>query len=342
MLFSIGIPVYNAKQYLRDSVNSVLSQSFQDYEIILVDDGSTDGSAELCEQLAKEHPDKIRVIHNHENKGLLLSRRVFFQNAVGEWFLAVDADDRLMEGALERISLAIAEYHCDLILYDLECVRLNGSVEEFTVPLNENHLYCGNEKKKVYEQILENNYINSMCTKAIKRSTVDMDVDYHAWKELQIGEDLFQTYPIIDKAESILYVKKPLYRYIKREGSLTNKKNDNWYIQKKILWERDDDYINRWNLGQACRQKRIQGRLKSFVVYLDQLFLDNNETVDRLGILKTIREDGKIENWFSLPDIKKCLKLRYRLYYYAFTHGRFVFLGFLVRINHRFKLMFAR
>ena len=106
--------------------------------------------------------------------------------------LAVDADDRLMDGALERIRSAIEKYPCDLILYDLECIRLNGEVERFTVPLSENYLYTGVEKKKICEQTVQNNYINSMCTKAVSRKIVDIDTDYTPWKELQIGEDIFQ------------------------------------------------------------------------------------------------------------------------------------------------------
>ena len=337
MLFSICIAAYNAQKYLRSSVDSVLSQSFRDYEIVIIDDGSIDGSAELCDQLANEFPEKIRVVHNHENKGPLLSHRIFFQHARGEWFLAVDADDRLMDGALERIRSAIEKYPCDLILYDLECIRLNGEIEKFTVPLNENHLYTGAEKKRVYEQAVQNNYINSMCTKAIKRTIVDIDTDYTLWKELQIGEDLFQTFPILDKAEAILYLKTPLYQYIKRKDSLTNHKINNWYEQKCILWDREDDYIKKWSMGDVYSKTIVLRRIKSFVLYIDQLFAEDSSKDDRIIILDAMRKDGRIKKWFSLAEIKSGMKLRHRIYCFCFTHGWYGLLGAFVRISQKIK-----
>ncbi len=342
MLFSICVPAYNAQKYLRTSVDSILSQSFQDYEIVIIEDGSTDGSAELCDQLANEYPQKIRVIHNHENKGLLLSRRIFFQHAKGDWFLAVDADDRLADGALERIRSAIEHYHCDLILYDLVCIRLNSEVERFTVPLNENYLYTGAEKKRVYEQTAQNNYINSMCTKAIKRTIVDMDTDYTLWRELQVGEDLFQTYPILDRAESILYMKTPLYQYMKRKDSLTNRSIQNWYEQKCILWDREDEYIQKWSMGDEYSTTIIRGRLRSFIVYIDQLFADDSSKDDRIIILDAIRRDGRIKKWFSLAEIKHGMKLRHRIYCSCFTHGWVSLLGYCVGLTQAYNHIRAR
>ena len=337
MLFSICVPAYNAQAYLRTSVDSILSQSFQDYEIVIIEDGSTDGSAELCDQLANEHPEKIRVVHNHGNKGLLLSRRVFFQHARGEWFLAVDADDLLADGALERIRSAIEKYPCDLILYDLECIRLNGEVERFTVPLSENYLYTGVEKKKIFEQTVQNNYVNSMCTKAVSRKIVDIDTDYTPWKELQIGEDIFQTYPILDKAEAILYIKTPLYQYIKRSDSLTNRNVQNWYKQKCILWDREDDYIKKWNMDDDCAKAIIRRRLKGFVVYIDQLFADDLSADDRARILDAMRKDGRIKKWFSMAEIKRGMKRRHRIYCACFVHGWYGLLGAFAGMNQKIK-----
>ena len=223
MLFSICIAVYNAKDYLRTSVASVLSQSCQDFEIILVDDFSKDGSYDLCEQLANEYQDKIRVIHNSENLGLLLTRRVFFQHAKGEWFVAVDADDLLLPDALETLKTAIETNDCDLILYDLDCLHRNGMIEKFTVSLENNHIYSGKEKRTVYEQIYESSYINSICTKAIHRSLIDYSSDYSLFRGLRFGTDIFQSYPIFDAAQNILYLKRSFYSYIKRDNGITTK-----------------------------------------------------------------------------------------------------------------------
>ena len=84
LFFSICIAVYNAEKYLRDGVESILSQDFDDYEIILINDASTDNSGAVCDSLASEHPGKVRVIHHFENMGSLLARRAFYNAAKGE------------------------------------------------------------------------------------------------------------------------------------------------------------------------------------------------------------------------------------------------------------------
>lgn len=101
--FSIIIPVYNVEKYLPECVSSVLCQSFEDYEIILVDDGSTDGSGGLCDQYA-EKDSRIKVIHK-ENQGLSAARNAGIRIATGEFFLLLDSDDCYEQNnLLERIA----------------------------------------------------------------------------------------------------------------------------------------------------------------------------------------------------------------------------------------------
>ena len=115
MQFSIILPVYNVKNYLQECVDSVLCQSFSDYEIILVDDGSQDGSSELCDKLAIEH-DCIRVIHK-ENGGAADCRNVGLRHAKGEYIVFIDSDDFITdESFLEQINLQLTQ-PVDMVLY---------------------------------------------------------------------------------------------------------------------------------------------------------------------------------------------------------------------------------
>lgn len=304
MFFSICVAVYNASLYLRESVNSILNQSFQDFEIILVDDASTDGSGGLCDEIARNYPDKVRVIHHESNKGELLARRTFFENAQGDWFLSVDADDKLLDGALEKIYDTIDQFKCDLVLYDLDCYHLDGHIEKFTVPLKEMYIYSGDEKKKVYEQIGKSYYINSICTKAIHKSIVDFDVDYTSWGELRFGTDIFLSYPIFDSATSIVYRKEPLYAYIKRDDAITTKWHNNWYSTRRILWLRDREYRMKWNMGEEYNCRAAINYVKRTVFYLDGQF-------DLTPAFKDIRK------WYELlykdGDIAECIKTTTRM-----------------------------
>lgn len=105
---SILVPIYNVEKYLSRCIESVLSQNFIDYELILVDDGSPDRSGEICDRYAKKHSDKIKVIHK-ENGGLPSARLAGFQNAKGKYIMFLDSDDFLLPNSLLNLYNKINE-----------------------------------------------------------------------------------------------------------------------------------------------------------------------------------------------------------------------------------------
>ena len=111
-MISVIVPVYNVKFYLRRCVDSITSQDFTDLEIILVDDGSTDGSGELCYELA-ESDHRIIVIHK-ENRGLSSARNVALERTKGEYIFFVDSDDYIMPGILHKLYHSCTKYNAEL------------------------------------------------------------------------------------------------------------------------------------------------------------------------------------------------------------------------------------
>ncbi|GEM_PF-411978 len=100
-LISIIIPVYNKAEYVEDCIQSVVSQDFDNFEVIVVEDGSTDNSAEICDRLADEYPN-VTVLHP-ENGGVTAARRIGLEQSKGEFITFVDADDKMLPGALRRL-----------------------------------------------------------------------------------------------------------------------------------------------------------------------------------------------------------------------------------------------
>ena len=100
-LISVIIPVYNKAEYVEDCIQSVVSQDFENFEVIVVEDGSTDNSAEICDRLAAEYPN-VTVLHP-ENGGVTAARRIGFERSKGEFITFVDADDKMLPGALRRL-----------------------------------------------------------------------------------------------------------------------------------------------------------------------------------------------------------------------------------------------
>lgn len=116
MKFSIIIPVYNVENYLEECIASILCQSCRDYECILVDDGSTDRSKEICDRFAEEYPDRLRVIHQ-ANGGLSKARNTGISAASGEYLIFVDSDDKLLvDNALASIGTCCNG--CDIVSFD--------------------------------------------------------------------------------------------------------------------------------------------------------------------------------------------------------------------------------
>ncbi len=108
--YSFVIPAYNCKMYLEECVSSALSQTISDFEIIIVDDNSTDGTSELCDRLAQQDP-RIKVSHTNTNHGPSYARNQGILNSTGEYVWFVDSDDRISDsGALERLDKILQEY----------------------------------------------------------------------------------------------------------------------------------------------------------------------------------------------------------------------------------------
>ena len=126
MKVSIVIPVYNAEKYLRKAVASALTQDFTDWELILVDDGSRDGSGALCDELAVSDS-RIRVFHT-PNGGVTAARSFGVAQACGEWIAFVDADDTLLPSALTVMLAKSAG--CDVVIGNKQIVTRSGATEE--------------------------------------------------------------------------------------------------------------------------------------------------------------------------------------------------------------------
>ena len=115
-MFSVVMPVYNVKKYLSESIESVLNQTYTDFELIIVDDGSTDGCYEICEDYQKRDS-RCSVIHQ-ENRGLLLARRAGIKKATGDYLINVDSDDKCSLSMLSELAEIIKHNAPDMIIFN--------------------------------------------------------------------------------------------------------------------------------------------------------------------------------------------------------------------------------
>lgn len=218
--FSILIPVYNVEKYLSVCLESVLQQSFTDYEIILVDDGSKDSSGQICDEYAVRYPNIIRVLHK-ENQGQISARVAGLQLAKGNYVCFLDSDDCWMENTLSRLHDTIEETNSDVVLFCWNRIDECGKVLSDTIPaLFPQQGTIG--KKIVFERMLSTALINPLWAKCSKLELFDIDTDYSNFYKIQNGEDLIQSLPVLYRANSFYYLAEPLYLYRVNTASITH------------------------------------------------------------------------------------------------------------------------
>lgn len=215
MKVSVIIPCYNAERFLTDCVRSVLAQDMADFEAILIDDGSTDGTLALARGFEREDA-RVRVLEQH-NAGVSAARNAGLGAARGEWVTFVDADDLLPEGAL-RALLAAAEGENDMVVGAHVCFSEGG--ERIVRPETNWPAKCGEARKRaVALRLIEGDAVlNIMCGKLIRRALIERE-GIRLAGEVAVAEDALFNLESALLARDIAYVDEPVYRYRMHEAS---------------------------------------------------------------------------------------------------------------------------
>ncbi len=240
---SIIVPVYNVCAFLEKCVNSILSQTFKDFELILVDDGSTDGSGELCDSFVKRDS-RVKVIHK-ENGGVVSARKAGIQAACGEYAGYVDGDDWIDPHMYEKMMYFMKKHNCDLVMCDVvhESKSLplssggtridisNGyySREELEEKILPKMMYAGEFYKfGIYPVIWNKLYRRE------KLITHQMAID----DAIKTGEDAACVYPYILNCGSLYFIKDlSLYHYRRSRNQMTAAYDETYFERFKALYK---------------------------------------------------------------------------------------------------------
>ena len=247
---SIIVPVYNTEQYLCQCLDSIISQSNEQIEIILVNDGSTDNSGTICDQYAERYPDYIRVIHK-KNQGLLLARRTGIAHATGDYIAHVDSDDYFLNDAVNTICQSIDSEPCDMLFFDYIYGEGQGKPERY-IKIREDydHIFTNNKCEIIHQFLFGGNF-NCVWMKVCKRSVVDSEKDYTPFKNVANGEDVLQTLALIDNASSFLYIPKALYYYRRDNMSMSKVYGTKDYDSFRSVNLEMLNYAMKWGMSQT-------------------------------------------------------------------------------------------
>lgn len=317
---SIVIPAYNIEGYIGKCLDSVLGQTFQDMEIIVVDDGSTDRTPEILDQYAKNN-EKITVIHK-KNEGVSIARNTGIDQATGEYFLFFDGDDFMEPETCAELYETAKEQQADTVIYGYHTFE-NGAIKESFLPTFPNDLYEG---EQIVEELLPK-FIGLSCERindwlqkkpnalfvenpALWRTMVSADVvrknKISFDKNLKVGEDtIFISeylshakrcyikrkcyYYLVTRETSTIYVyeKKPLAKLEGKERLLTAR----LHLTEDILQRRNKNISDTW-----------RGTVVMSVVELAFLLSRKNPS---LSFMEGFR---KYKSYAVLPEVKKSVK----------------------------------
>ncbi len=212
---SIIVPVYNAEACLRRCVESVLNQEYADFELLLADDGSRDGSGRICDEYAAADS-RVRVFHK-ENSGVSDSRNLCLDQARGRYLQFLDADDWITANATKLLVQAMEEHLCDLVISDFyrvvgERVSPKGDIDEAQVLSREEYASHMMENPANY-------YYGVLWNKLYRREIVER---HHLRMDPAISwcEDFMFNLEYIRRAETFFALQVPVYYYVKTKGSL--------------------------------------------------------------------------------------------------------------------------
>ncbi len=211
---SVIVPVYNVREYLEKCLASLLVQTFPDYEIILVDDGSTDGSAELCDTYAKTD-ERIRVFHK-QNGGLSDARNYGILRANGEYVFFIDSDDWIDKDTLQKLYQIARDYHADIAECSYRNIYADGIKEETD---NTGLVITGDSVFALRNQMNWKYFKSVAWNKLYKRKLFRKENMYPVGR---YHEDEFTTHKLFWEAAHLVYLDQSLYNYNHtRDGSIT-------------------------------------------------------------------------------------------------------------------------
>ena len=276
MTFSVVVPIYNKEKYLVKCIESVVNQTYKDFEIILVDDGSTDKSAEICDMFAEKY-DFIKATHK-QNQGLVRARITGVDVSIGEYITFVDSDDYIEPERLEKAAKCLENFSYDIICTGYTSLK-NGIYKKVN-----NKIHADLKTKSKAEEIIYSKMMSvppffefgihpSACMKFIKRDLIK-ESQKNLPKDITWGEDLALTYPCILKADSIKITDDCSYVYVNNNDSMTMTYDEKMVDRILLLFE----YIESFKevLNWKCSQQ-----LQDYVAMITEIVIRNEFSANK-------------------------------------------------------------
>jgi len=326
MQFSVIVPVYNGEKVIERCILSVISQKFDDFELLIINDGSSDKTSDIC-KLYEKKESRIKYFEQL-NKGPSEARNLGLKNAKGKYICFIDSDDYVEDSYLYFLNDNIKKYEADIIFIGFLFENQKTGEILSKVHLNEK-LYKRNEFGNLAQKLIDNDIFGYTWCKAIKRDILNeiyFDTNY------SLHEDTLFICDVFDRAGSIATCKEYLYHYTKSEGTLCTRYRDDIienmeYVNKKIFnfYEK----INISNIDEMIVQRAV------FSMYLVLKNYTQNYSKDISAHKANLFMNGyTVSEIIKRKDIYKQLKLGKKkwIFYIIIVLRSGILFKFLIKI----------
>lgn len=261
-LITVVVPVYNVAAYLHRCVNSILSQTYQNLEILLIDDGSPDDCPALCDAFAKQD-DRVRVIHK-ANAGLGMARNTGLENATGRYICFFDSDDYVEPDTIAKCVQMIEQTQAQIVLYGYHKVDKSGTVIRSYIPNCTKSVYSGEEIRTV---ILPDLMYDDPGAAAPRNLCISMWgalfsmelIRKTGWRSVSereiISEDIYSLMQLYSHVDKVAILQEAFYYYCENESSLTHTYRPDRFSKIKHFYRQSLKQIEELNYNGAVKQR---------------------------------------------------------------------------------------
>lgn len=323
VFFSIVVPIYNVEKYLPECIDSVLTQSYGNFELILVDDGSPDSSGKICDDYTAKDG-RIRVLHK-QNGGLSSARNAGIELSLGTYVIFLDSDDYWDDKqALENIHNRLVESEADVLVFPAK--RFYEEKNQFTyiinVDIDRTKIISENTDDAIKYMIENNFYRAAAWNKVIKKSIID--AHNMLFLDGYLSEDMDWCGDLLLYAKRFDFYENPMYVYRQqRVGSITKNKSEKLVSDKLFMCKKG------YEQAQKLEDKQKAELLASYYAYEYSVLLGVSGDVKNKALLAEIKKLSPLLEYDICSKVKKVNMMK-KLIGYELTRRM---LSFFVRIK---------
>ena len=289
-MISVIVPIFNAEKYLHRCIKRILAQDYTDYELLLIDDGSTDNSGTICDEFAK-YDKRVRVFHK-KNGGVSSARNLGLDNSIGEYIMFVDSDDYMLPGMLEVMLSTLESKKADLVVCGT--TETGGGYWRPIADVD----YSINQLKENFVSLLHTELLSPPWNKIYKKEIIGSN---RFCEDISFGEDLLFNIQYLEKCENISFIKEsPFYHEKENENSLVVKFNRNRLLDIEKVWV----VVDRFSEDKEGLYSKY---LRDLTVYVRQLLKTKQYSWSE--------KQNILEEWHSIALMNDLNLLNYKTNY---------------------------